>query len=300
MNIFPQTDILKTKSSNKLIYLNYYEPNMEFIQAKKNVFYYDESYKDKILISGPNAKDFLNRLFQKSLLFKKISFYDIVPLKFKNYFEVQVIRHEENKFFIIANDLSLLIKRFKKIKRQIKSVCLFDVSKAYKLYSIFNYDHAKIINFNNYKIIPTHYQSHLYHNVLVKRNDSNILTEFHNNNFLKVGLETMNSFLYNNNVLPYFNNLNRKTKHQIASILYETSFKGNLNLVRLEFLENSFHNNIIYSIKKRKVGKILNTYQLQDKSFPLAFALIKGDNADDYFFLKHERSYHLAKKLHII
>lgn len=299
MNTFPLTNILKTKTDNKLIYLNYYEPKKEYLLAKKNVFYYDESYKDKMLISGIMAKKFLDCLFKKTISFNSQSFYDLIYIKFKNYIEVQIIFLDYNKYMLVANDLRFLIKTFKKIKKNLKKVQIFDVSKAYKLYSIYNCNDSKISLLTNIKPIKTNYQNITYYNIIINSNDKEKHQKFIQANFLKVGLETINAFLYNNNVIPYFNNLKNQTKKIIASIFYGINIKNKYKIIKVELIESPLHNNYIYSITKKRIGLILNTYYQFNKKYPFALALVPYNYSDKYLFLRHKRKYYVGRKINI-
>lgn len=291
-NLFPQTTLLKTKNNNKLVYLNFLEPKLEYEKTKTSPFYFDESYKDKILIRGSFSKKLINKLF---LNYDKNNpnFIGIIKLSNKNYFEAQVIKLKNHDYLLIGDDLSLVTKKIKKLTKFKKNIIMFDLSKLYSLYSIYNF--KDITKFKDYTNYQTTYQGLKFTNILIETNKQEKLKNYLQElDIFAIGLETRNTFLYNKSCIPFVNNLKTKQRKETLEILYKLS--KDKKIVRLEVLGFiNFQKNKVYSITKQRVGKLLNIYTSFDNRYPLALGLVDASFYEQYFFIKSRRDYIICK-----
>lgn len=291
-NFFPQTTLLKTKNKHKLIYLNYLEPKLEFEKTKESPFYFDESYKDKILIRGGYAKKILDKLFI-GYNSSEISSFGILKISKKIFLEAQIIKLKNDDYLLISDDLSLAYKKLSRLARLKKIIIIFDVSRLYSLFSIYNLtDTTPLKSFNPY---TTTYQQVKFIQILIETNrKEQLLTLFEQSSLFAIGLETRNTFLYNNNSIPTVNTLNPKKRRELLKIIY--NLNQNQRIVRFEILGFiEYQKNKIYTITKQKVGRLINIYSSFDNKYPYAFGYIKSDCFDQYFFIKSHRDYIISK-----
>lgn len=281
---------------NKYLLVNKYEPNYEYLHITKDIHYFDESYKDKILITGPNCSLFLNKYFSNKDTV--LSNYKIIKLK-NNYLKIQVFKINNYNVVLIGDKLCSYLKQIKRLSKSIKDINIYNITSGYDLYSFFNPNNNKPLSLpslKDYSIYRrTNHNNLFYDSFLVNHKNKQTFKELIKNYF-QIGEATYNQILIDNNIIPFFNNIDIKYKKKLFSEKENKRYKIINIEIEIPFCPNI--NQKIYTFSKESIGKIIYTYNHNNKT--KAFCAIKENNHDNHFYIKNKKKLHLCKLINTL
>lgn len=308
---------MKIAKEKKLINRIYQVSSNNFLQAKRNISFCDQTNLKKLTIYGPKALDLLNLYSIRDIRKIEEKAFCTIMMKHnqskthkKFICEVQIVRVSPLRYVLISEDFNNL---YKILMRKRKKFSLVTIENSTNQFAYFSFHGEKAKSFFSetnpqglcaQNIYKTQRQNYSYYILLTSNiNKFACMDYFKEVGFEEITSDIYNIFLLNNNVLLNLNKIKRKSLNDLLLSLYyqdnyaldsynqKNSNKRNKHtncVIQFEATKNFIvSSNIkILNQKRKKIGFVHNYYRLSNKKHPFLLGIIKKIKTEKIALLK--------------
>ena len=260
------------------------ETEDQYLKAKRSIGFCRETGISMILVSGENSLQLLNRCSVRKIDDKIFSnLYTLFYRKRRIISEILILRLSLYRFLIITDKFKSTYQLMKKYRRQ-NECAVNDVSGEYTLFSFHGDNSDPFFNNLDYKyIFKTKHQNYIYYQLLCPKCDEDITyRHFVDLNFVPIGNDAKNNFLYNNNVVLYIDKIPRLYRLSVCNEIYpfDNLLKvktKSIKIIKYELESNQLVTNRhkVYSYARKKAGIIHCSYRLPERKYPFIIAFVE-------------------------